>query len=59
MAENFDDAGLEQRRTSFENLLCIEIFSGSGKLTASLHKIGLWQLTGAQLEHRARLLILI
>ena len=40
VAENFDDAGLELQRTSFENLLCIEIFAGSGKLTASLHKIG-------------------
>ena len=40
VAENFDDAGLEQMRTSFENLLCIEIFSGSVKLTASLHKLG-------------------
>ena len=26
VAENYDDAGLEQRRTSFENLLCIDFF---------------------------------
>ncbi len=41
LADKFDDAGLFQKRTSFDNLLCIEIFSGSGKLTATLRKLGL------------------
>ena len=41
IADKFDDAGLFQKRTSFDNLLCIEIFSGSGKLTATIRKLGL------------------
>ena len=41
VAEKFDDAGLDQKRTSFDNLLCIEIFSGSGRLTATIRKLGL------------------
>ena len=41
LADKFDDAGLFQTRTCFENLLCIEIFSGSGKLTATIRKLGL------------------
>ena len=28
-------------KTEFENLICIEIFSGSGKLTASIRKVGM------------------
>ena len=28
-------------RTAFENLLCIEIFSGSGRLTATIRRLGL------------------
>ena len=28
-------------KTEFENLICIEIFSGSGKLTASIRKLGM------------------
>ena len=41
VAEKFDDSGLVQKRTSFDNLLCIEIFSGSGKLTATIRRLGL------------------
>ena len=31
----------QDHKTAFENLLCIEIFSGSGRLTASIRKLGL------------------
>ena len=41
LSDKCDDAGLFQKRTSFDNLLCIEIFSGSGKLTAAIRKLGL------------------
>ena len=36
-------AGVEgkEEKTSFDNLLCIEIFSGSGRLTAAIRKMGL------------------
>ncbi len=36
-------AGVESKeeKTSFDNLLCIEIFSGSGRLTAAIRKMGL------------------
>ena len=43
------NAGVSQKRTvggirnerDFENLICIEIFSGSGRLTAAIRKIGI------------------
>ena len=40
-SEHFADAGVEHsNKTAFENLLCIEIFSGSGRLTATIRKLG-------------------
>ena len=35
------DAIKHNHKTAFENLLCIEIFSGSGRLTAAIRKIGM------------------
>ena len=35
------DAIKHNHKTAFENLLCIEIFSGSGRLTAAIRKMGM------------------
>ena len=35
------DAIKHNHKTAFENLLCIEFFSGSGRLTAAIRKIGM------------------
>ena len=40
-SEHFANAEVEHsNKTAFENLLCIEIFSGSGRLTATIRKLG-------------------
>ena len=40
-SERFVDDAFEQiNRTAFENLLCVEVVSGSGRLTATIRKMG-------------------
>ena len=38
---HFAGAETEGSKTAFENLLCVEFFSGSGRLTATIRKLGL------------------